>query len=423
MKKLIIVSYIFPPAGGAGVQRVLKYVKYLPVYDWQPVVFTPAKSSVPVLDESHFRDFPPELIVERLTSLEPSAAPGGGGGGGAASGGIAWRLKSALNGLAFPDRHVAWLPTALPLALARARAHRAEAVLVSAPPFSSFLLGEALSRMLGLPLVLDFRDEWSGFFSKGFSAHGGGGFWRAMVRRNEARLVGRASAVIGTTDGMTRRLERLYGHGEAGKFVWIPNGYDPADFSFMEQDPPVVQSAPHRLHMLYAGTVFESHPLEPLWRGLELLLAEERSRLDIDIVGRVVGDQRADPGLEGLSVNVLPYEPHREIVHRMASAQSLVLSMAALPGLERMVSAKLYEYMAVKRPVLCLSPPGASAQIVEAAESGVVVHPGDSEGIARAVRAWLQTPPAGLERPPVFFSRKRLTRELAILLDRVALPR
>ena len=419
MKTVLVISYIFPPAGGAGVQRVLKFVKYLPGRGWRPVVLTPAESSVPVLDESHFKDFPPELVVERLTSLEPSVSGGADSGGGASSGPV-HRLKAALNNLAFPDRHVAWLPTALPLALARARRYGAKAILVSAPPFSSFLLGEALSRLLGLPLVLDFRDEWSGFFSKGFSAHGGGSLWRSLVRANEARLVKRASAVIGTTDGMTRRLERLYGPGQKEKFVWIPNGFDPADFAFMTDDPPPVKCVPGRLHLLYAGTVFESHPLEPLWRALALLSPAERSRLDIDIVGRVVEGQRPDPGLEGLSVRVLHYEPHDRIVRRMAAAQALVLSMADLPGLERMVSAKLYEYLAVKRPVLAISPPGASSGIVEAARAGVVVHPAQSGRLAGVIRGWLLNPPFSPGPPPLFFSRERLTGELARLLERVS---
>ena len=342
---------------------------------------------------------------------------------GAPSGGLAHRLKAALNNLAFPDRHVAWLPTALPYALARARRHRAKAVLVSAPPFSSFFLGEALSRILRIPLVLDFRDEWSGFYVRGFSDHAGDRFWCFLVRMNESRLARKASAVIGTTPGMAKRLAALYGqYGHKSKFAWIPNGYDPEDFVFMAENKPEPRAVGGRLHMLYAGTVFEATSLEPLWKALELLSPDERAGLDIDIVGRVAGGERTDTGLAGLSVRVLPYEPHGRIVRRMASAQSLLLPMADLPGLERMASAKLYEYLAVRRPILALCPPGASAQIVEATRAGVVLHPADSRGIAKLIRAWLRNPPPSPGPPPLFFSRKILTAELAALLDRVSKP-
>jgi glycosyltransferase involved in cell wall biosynthesis len=274
MKTVLFVSYAFPPAGGAGVQRALKFVKYLGAFGWRAVVLTPDRPSVPVLDHSLTRDLPPGQVVRRLPSLEPAAnqqdGPGPAGNGRSALA----RLKVMVSGLLFPDRNVLWLPTALVGALAAVKRHQASAVLVTAPPFSAFLLGWAVTRFSGLPLVLDFRDDWSGFFSKGYAAKGGGHLWQAWVRALEGFLVNAATRVIGNTPEMTQGLHRRHG-GPADKYVWIPNGFDPQDFASLATDQPSAAGG-GPLRLLYTGTVFESHPLDDLWAAFALLSPGQR---------------------------------------------------------------------------------------------------------------------------------------------------
>ncbi|MFZ5585546.1 MAG: glycosyltransferase [Thermodesulfobacteriota bacterium] len=421
MRSLLFISYVFPPSGGAGVQRAVKFVKYLPAQGWRPVVVTPARPSVPLRDPGLLGELPPEVVVRRLVSLEPDAPEGASTSGRAGGLSALGRLKALAGGLLFPDRHVLWLPTALPGALAAARRHQAQAVLVTAPPFSAFLLGWAVSRLAGLPLVLDFRDDWSGFFSKGFAAQGGGRLWRALVRAAEGLCVGAAARVIGNTPEMTARLRRVHG-GPAEKYVWIPNGYDPADFAFLRHAPAPPPAGDGRLRLLYTGTVFGSHPLDDLWAGFARLTPAERRRFVVTVVGRVVPGQVVDPGLEGLTVNLLPYEPHQAVVRRMAQADVLLLTLAGLPGLDAMVPAKLFEYLAVGRPVLAIAPFGAAAKIVEATGAGAVVAPGDPAALAARLRAWLADPPRPLGPPPRAFDRRLHTALLARALDQAAGP-
>ncbi|MFH1036333.1 MAG: glycosyltransferase [Pseudomonadota bacterium] len=413
MNKVLFVSYVFPPVGGAGVQRALKFVKYLGQYGWRAVVLTPDRPSAPVLDHSLAKDLPPGQVVRRLPSLEP-AAPQGDGDGGNGHSALA-RLKTLVSGLLFPDRNVLWLPTALVGALAAARRHQAQAVLVTAPPFSAFLLGWAVARFSGLPLVLDFRDDWSGFFSKGYAAKGGGRLWPALVRGLEGFLVRAASRVIGNTPEMTQGLWRRHG-GPPEKYVWIPNGYDPADFAGLAEAPPPADG-PRPLRLLYTGTVFESHPLDDLWAALALLSPEQRRGYEVEIVGRVVAGQVVDPGLEGLTVRVLPYEPHDRVIRRMAGADVLLLTLAGLPGLELMVPAKLFEYLAVRRPVLGILPQGAASKIIEATRAGATVVPGQARELADLLAGWLIRPPEPLAAPPLAFDRRHLAGLLARALS------
>jgi len=414
MKRLLLISYVFPPAGGAGVQRALKMVKYLPAHGWQAVVVTPRRPSVPVVDRSYLRDLPPGLVVERLPSLEPGA-----GGDGSAPASAAARLRRLAVELAFPDRYVLWLATALPGTLAAIRRHRVQVVMVTAPPFSSFILGAAAAGLAGLPLVLDFRDDWSGFFTKGFQAHGGGRMWKRAVLSLERRLVRRAARVVGTTRAMCRRLQRLHG-GPPGKYVWIPNGYDPDDFRFLAHEPLRPPAPDEPIRLLHSGTVFQSHPLDELWAALARLERKERARFTVEVVGRVVPGMVVDPGLPGLRVRRLPYEPHQAALRRMARAHVLVATLADIPGLSRMVPGKLFEYLAVRRPVLMIAPPGEATAIVEATGAGVAVFPGQSQRLARVLRGWLQHPPHPLGPPPRLFDRRHLAGRLAAVLEAVA---
>jgi glycosyltransferase involved in cell wall biosynthesis len=416
MRKFMLISYVFPPAGGAGVQRALKLVKYIVRHGWRPVVVTPRSASAPVQDDSYSRDLPLGTIVERLPTLEPSPRTAGEKDGDA-------ERPSALAGLGrfgmellFPDRHVIWLASALPGALAAARRHHVEAVVVTGPPFSSFMLGRAVAASTGLPLVLDFRDDWSGFFSKGFRAHGGGPLWKRAVVSLERSLVRSSSRVVATTPALCHRLRRLHG-GLEDKFVWIPNGYDPEDYGFIQRYPPPPGSPDGRLHLLYAGTVFQSHPLDDLWAGAALLAPAERRRISIEIMGRAVPGQVLDPGLEGLAVSTLPYMPHEQAVQRMALADALVMTLAAIPGLEHMVPAKLYEHLALRRPTLAISPPGAATAIIEACAAGQWLPPGDAQGVAKVLRNWLDAPPPPLGPPPRLFNRASLAGWWARLLD------
>jgi len=419
MPKFMLISYVFPPSGGAGVQRALKLVKYIVRHGWQPVVITPQNASSPVQDDSYARDLPTGLLVERLPTFEPRSMASESNGHPATSSTVAHLGRLGME-LLFPDRHVIWLVSALPGALAAARRHRVKAVVVTGPPFSSFLLGRAVAALVGLPLVLDFRDDWSGFFSKGFTAHGGGPLWKRSVLSLERCLVRAANRVVATTPAICRRLQRLHG-GPKSKFVWIPNGYDPADYAFIDRYPPPPPPHDGRLHLLYAGTVFQSHPLRDLWAGMALLEPAERKRLSVEIMGRAVPGQTLDPGLPGLEINALPYLPHDEALQRMALADVLVMTLAGIPGLERMVPAKLYEHLALRRPTLAISPPGEATAILDACEAGQWLRPGDSEGIARVLRRWLEQPPVSLGPPPRLFDRTFLSDRWARLLNETIL--
>jgi hypothetical protein len=183
-KRVLVVTYNFPPVGGAGVQRVTKFVKYLPQFGWEPTVLTAENPSVPVLDDSLLADIPPQTAVIKARTLEPGYALKRIV---SASNTESWNvtrsvsegaketqdvtpsltlrvtlasvakraLRGATNLLLQPDPQVLWNPQAIEVGLRVLSQQKHDAIFVTAPPFSSFLIGAELARRTGLPLVHD----------------------------------------------------------------------------------------------------------------------------------------------------------------------------------------------------------------------------------------------------------------------------
>src|SRR6266446_9128060 len=212
-RRVLFIAYQFPPVGGAGVQRVTKFVKYLPHWGWQPSVLTVANPSVPLLDNSLSADIPPETIVRRARTWEPSYAFKASVSGGAA-GNHQGKVKPILRRtvrrlgtlLLQPDPNILWMPEALRVGNQLLKQIPHEAIVASGPPFSSFLVGAQLSRKNRLPLVLDYRDEWDLSSS----------YWenkkldplsRRVQSRMQAAVVRSAQALVASTQSSALALE------------------------------------------------------------------------------------------------------------------------------------------------------------------------------------------------------------------------
>jgi glycosyltransferase involved in cell wall biosynthesis len=415
MHKILLISYVFPPGAGAGVQRAVKFSKYLPHWGWQPVVLSADPHSVPMKDASLLDDLPSDLALYRAPTIEPKIC-GDSAATAAKPGGLSG-LKLLIRNLLFPDRHILWLPLALPYALRIARKQQVRAIMVTAPPFSTMFLGWAVARLCGLPLVLDFRDDWAGLYTHSYGIQKGGITWKKAVIRSERFLTRAASLVIGNTPSLTQRL--ISDHGGGASFTWIPNGYDADDFIGLEPHrPPELPDG--RLHILYTGTVFEGSPLHHFWEGVARLPQSLREKLWVEVVGRVVPGQTADPGLPGLEVKVREYEPHAQVLSRMLGADLLLLTLGSQADETRVVPAKLYEYMAARRPVLALVPPtGEAGKLVSLYKLGRVIHPDRPQEVAQALEAYITQPPRITGGRPLAFDRRMQAWQLADELSKL----
>jgi glycosyltransferase involved in cell wall biosynthesis len=389
--RALVVSYAFPPVGGAGVQRVLKLVKYLPHHGVQASVLTARSPSVPLTDVSLERDIPPGTDVLRVRTLEPGYGTKQLAWQAAASApaGPVTRLKRGAVALSrrvlVPDPQLLWLPAAH-LALARrlARAEPDEVVFISGPPFSQFLLAGLARLRPGTAVVLDYRDEWSvtsSAYEMATSTR-----INALLERATVRC---AHAITTATEEFRAALLARFPFLDPSRVVAIPNGYDTDDFPSRLPTPPS-----DRFVLTYCGTIFRLTSANGLMQGLRLLHAREpelAKLLEVRFVGRIVDTEaRHFEGSEALGVKRLGYLEHASAIAQLAESHAALCLLDEVSGVERIYPAKIFEIMRVGRPCLALTPPGALAELVRRHQLGQIVPPRDAEAIAASLERLLR---------------------------------
>jgi len=435
--RALVVAYAFPPTGGAGVGRPAKLVKYLPAHGVQPTVLTAANPSVPLRDESLLQDLPPDLPVVRVRTLEPGyavkqagwTARAGASGGGASAGGPRRLLgQAAMVGrqALMPDPQILWQPAAQIALAGRLARRQDDVVLISAPPFSQFLLGPVARLRPGVGVVLDYRDEWS-TVQQSYVMQAR---WSARVgARLEGAVLRSAHFVTTATEAFRQNLLDRFPFLQPERVVAIPNGYDPADFP---ADLPGPAPDADRLTITYAGTVFNLTSPRGFLGAVRRVHAEAPElarRLRVRFLGRITDTEKESfEGLEALGVERVGYVPHSEVTPALAGSHIALCILDDVPFVERIYPAKIFElaHLADRTglEVLTLTPPGALAELVQAHRIGPCLPPRDEVAIAAFLKQRLasfaagqrsdRARPIGLER----FDRRALAGEFAQVLAR-----
>lgn len=423
--KILLLSYYYPPMGGAGVQRALKFSRYLGAEGVQATVLAGLDPGY-TRDESLMAEIPPEVRVERVEHTPllqrlvrrraPAAAPATAG---PAAARPAWRdaALAAWTSLQWPDDKAGWARRAHAQARRLVREQGLELILSSAPPMSSHRLAARLSRELGLPWVADWRDLWTD--NPGYAAPA----WRRGLDRSlEARWLASAAGVITVTPTLQRVLAARL--GRRSEVALIPNGYDEADFQAVEPAP----AEPGTFRVVHAGTLYGHQSPLPLLLAADRVLTAQPAlaqRLRLRLVG-LVGARFETMLAEFDSVHpgVLErsgYVEHHQAVAQMLGADLLLLIIGGGTAARGVLSGKVFEYLRARRPVLMIGPAdGDAAQLLRAHAASRVAEEGDVAGIAAALSAALAggfgAVPSGAA--PELFERRALTAQLAVFLHR-----
>ncbi len=469
-KRVLLVAYSFPPVGGAGVQRPAKWVKYLQQFGWDVTVLTVENPSVPLLDESLLQEIPASVPIIKARTLEPgyrlkqamigSTSPATNATASQSQPtshkpGIFQRMvarllsfakrcaKQCATTLLQPDAQRLWLPGAWKVACQALEETPHDALLVTAPPYSSFLLGQRLARKYHLPLILDYRDEWD-LSSKYLENSPGGWYARFTQQRMQQAVLKSASAVIATTNASSAALRgQLKSLGLDTPIETIYNGFDTTDFasvsapesssSTTDRQPALPSASADRFRLVYTGTLWNLTDIQPVVRALELVCShspEIASNIELTVIGRKTPEQsQLLTRLAGLPCQIISrdYCPHAEVLGYQSQADSLLLLLSDVPGAERVVPAKLFEYLATRKQILAVVPPGETAEIVQTFHARSHFPPGDPQAIANwlieqvRLKATSSSPEKSSfpEEELLAYSRSRQTAQLAKLLSDV----
>jgi glycosyltransferase involved in cell wall biosynthesis len=373
--KLLLVTLYFPPAGGGGVQRPLKFASQLPALGVETHVLAPDDPKWVHADAD--LPLPTQAWIHRARYLGPRSrrlADELHGRGGLD---LVLRQASSIGRrLLLPDENVTWNATAIPKAISIARSEGIDVVLTTSPPGSVHLIGAAVQKATGVKWVADLRD--SIVLHPHRSVEGAGARAKQKARAGVARLVARqADAIVAASEAIA---EETRGIVPRGRVVTIANGSDFDDFAGL------TYTRGDRFRLTHAGSFFGKRDPKPFLRALV------ESGLE-DVTVRFVGDFRpADREfLESLQlgdrVELLEYVPRRESLRLQRDSDALLLLIPEAGGRGRgVLSGKVFEYLAAERPVLAVVPPdGAAAELVRETGAGLVAGPDDVAGIRDAL--------------------------------------
>jgi glycosyltransferase involved in cell wall biosynthesis len=409
-----MVAYSYPPVGGIGVQRTLKFTKYLSQFGFTPFVLTVRDRSTGTLDTTLLEEVPDEAEVVATASAERRLLSLAG----------LLRLNSELF---VPDVHIGWLPFAVRSGAALIRKNDIDVIFATAPVFTSLLVGYALKKKTRKPLVLDFRDPWTQnvFTTRRYTRmerlHAG------LEERMERAVLRMADHVVTTTDEMSQALITKHPFIQ-GRCATIRNGFDAADFHGLTRS-----SSSERFTITYAGSLYGPRTGAQFMAALGNLLGRHRDlRGQIRVVFIGHPDKRTMALVHELHlddvVEMKGFVSHRESVQTMINADVLLLVMSQREvtsnGARPMtIPAKTFEYLATRRPILTLAPQSAMTDLITTTGSGMVVSPEDVDAIEAAILnlfgRWqagtLSVTPCDLSA----FERKALTGRLATILESV----
>lgn len=394
-RKLLLLTYHFPPSGAVAVYRMLGLARHLPAHGWETVVVAPPAVPGEPVDPELVERIPPGTAVHRVPYPHGKTAK------------VVRRL--APEGM--------WLPGALAACRRAIDVHRPDALLTSSPPHCVHLLGRYLKRRHGLPWLVDFRDPWVTDRVPGV----GRPVLRFLEPRWENSVVAHADAVIANTPLSQRGLQAAY-PAERHKVVAIPNGYDPEDFPA----PAPRADKADAVTVLHAGELYAGRDPRPL---LDALLAWEAERrpgqkpVRMRFLGRategtfdLAGEVRRR-GLQAV-VELGGQVPYRQALEAMTQADFLLLITS--PDRRMGIPAKLYEYLGAGRPILALAE--RDGDVAWALQASCVRHrcaaTRDVAGIRHALEELSQELPFPASGPVARFTRARMGNDVADLLDR-----
>jgi len=427
VQKVLIITYYWPPSGGSGVQRWLKFTKYLREFGWEPIIYTPQNPEVAVSDDSLQKDIPKNLTVIHRKVLEPyrffrfiNRRKTNMGVGFTSSENSPLSLISRFSiwvrgNLFIPDPRILWVKPSIRFLTKYIQANPVDAIVTTGPPHSMHLIGLGLKNRLKIRWVADFRDPWTKIdFINCLKLN------PRSLRKHiqlEKKVVESADMVVVVSPQMKKDFENYqYKHVEI-----VTNGFDEDDF------PENTQGCDSLFTITHVGSIPPNRNCPTLWRVLKSMVDSDQefaSKLSIQLLGSVDSSVIADIESNGLEkyCKLFGYKVYSEGIRIMQRSQILLLLVNNSPNASGILTGKVFEYLAAQRPIMAIAPIGGDLDnLLSNTGSGLVASYENQEAIKENLKwFWYQYKLSLPYNPPKEineYSRKNLTKKMTSLLN------
>ena len=428
MKKVLIITYYWIPSGGAGVQRWVKFAKYLRDFGWEPVIYTPENPEYPSVDHSFEKDIPADVeviktpiwepynIYRQLTGKKGQRINAGFISENKKSG---WKDKLSIwlrGNLLIPDPRRFWIRPSVKFLEKYLVENGIDTIITTGPPHSMHRIGLGLKEKFPtLRWIADFRDPWTNIdFYKDLNLT----VWAdAVHHRMEREVIQGADAVLVVSNGMAEEFLQM----RPKSLKVITNGYDESDVEQVEV------KLDEKFTISHIGTLNAARNPRTVWKALSQLCADNKAfetDLQIQLVGKVDFSVLEDIRVLGLEANLtkIDYLPHADAIARQKSSQLLLLLINNTANAKGILTGKFFEYLASGRPILGVGPvDGDAAAVLKQTSAGVMVDFDDVEAAKLAIWKYYEQYRAGTLQVNASsveqFSRRNLTAELVQVLS------
>ena len=410
LKNILVISYYWPPSGGPGVQRVLKFSKYLKKLGWEPIVLTAKDGDFPVKDHSLNDDakttqayFVKSISLHKLYSwiVGKKTSPTYQLSSSSEDSIIVKFIKWIRNNLIVPDGRIGWYPNAVKKGSDIIKQNNIRVIFSSAPPYTVHLIARTLSKKHELPWVADFRDPWTDRFYNYENKR----LWltKLIDSHLERKVINDATALTTVSKTISEYYKKT--------FNVIHNGYDEEDFSLVNK------TENNNVVISYIGTMTKSqNPLMFFESIYELNLKEKKYQ--IDLIGNIHPDIKyyIEAKKYDNFIKIKPYIPHKDAIKKMCESDFLLLVIPNTEKNKGIVTGKLFEYIRSMRKIIMIGPPKSdAAKIIAQTNSGRCFDYSEKNKINQFLLKTNLPSSNNYQQ----YSRENLTKILSHLIERI----
>lgn len=424
MKKVLIITYYWPPAGGPGVQRWLKFVKYLPGFGIEPIVYIPENPTYPLLDEGLLNEVSPDVTILKNKIIEPygwASAFSKSNTKKISSGIIPHKRKQSFlqrimlwvrGNIFIPDARVLWVKPSVSYLSKYIEENAIDTIITTGPPHSLHLIGLKIKEKHNIKWIADFRDPWTTIgYHKALKLSS---FAAQRHRTLEKKVLTTADTILVTSPTTKQEFQALTNR----PIAVITNGYDVETIAKQPLD--------EKFTMAHIGSFLSERNPRILWKALTELIAENtdfKTHFQLKLIGAVsreVLDAIEEFELSGY-VNNMGYVSHSKAIAEQRKSQVLLLVEIDSEETKCIIPGKLFEYMVSERPIIAIGPEEADfSSIIKTTNTGVFITYDDKDKLKDSILQYfnqylhgnLKANAIGLQQ----YSRKNLTGQLAQLL-------